>query len=56
LSKVFGVNATQYTLDQEEEISVLAETLAKKSSDKLKIDIINVKESLPTALINKISQ
>ena len=56
LSQVFGVNATQYTLDQEDEISVLAETLAKKSADKLKIDIINVKESLPTALINKISQ
>lgn len=56
LSKAFGVNATQYTLDQEDEISVLAEALAKKSDDKLKIDIINVKESLPTALLNKISQ
>ncbi len=56
LSQFFSVNATQYTLDQEDEISVLAEALSKKSNDKLKIDIINVKESLPTALINKISQ
>jgi hypothetical protein len=54
LVSAFAVNATHYTLDDENEISVLADTLAGKPSEKLAI--IDVKESLPTALINIISR
>lgn len=54
LASTFEFNATHYTLDDENEIPVLADALAGKTSER--IAIIDVKESLPTALLNKVSR
>lgn len=52
--QMLGYNITGYTLDDENEISVLADALGSKRYEK--ISIIDVKESLPTATINNISE
>lgn len=51
---ILGYNITQYTLDDENEIPVLAEALASKTFEK--VSMIEVKESIPTASINSISK
>ena len=54
LESTLGYNITQYVIDEENEIPVLAEALASKHQEK--VSIIEVKESVPTALINTISK
>ena len=54
LASAFSFNATHYTLDDENEIPVLADALSLKNSEK--VAIIDIKESLPTAIINTVSK
>jgi hypothetical protein len=54
LESTLGYNITQYVIDEENEIPVLAEALASKHLEK--VSIIEVKESVPTAVINTISK
>lgn len=54
LATAFSFNATHYTLDDENEIPVLADALSQKINEK--VAIIDIKESLPTALINTVSK
>ena len=54
LATSFSFNATHYTLDDENEIPVLAEALSQKIKEK--VAIIDIKETLPTALINTVSK
>ena len=49
-----GYFISQYVIDDENEIPVLAEALASKHQEK--VSIIEVKESIPTAVINTISK
>ncbi len=54
LATAFSFNATHYTLDDENEIPVLADALSQKINEK--VAIIDIKETLPTALINTVSK
>ena len=54
LATAFSFNATHYTLDDENEIPVLADALSQKINEK--VAIIDIKETLPTALINSVSK
>ena len=51
-----GVKATQYTLDSEAEIPILAQTLADNADKNLKIFLINVKPTVGNDKINEISR
>ena len=51
-----GIKATQYTLDSDAEISVLAQTIAAETDKSLKIFLINVKPTVGNDKINEISK
>jgi hypothetical protein len=56
LSKSLGVQASEYQLDSADEIPVLAEQLAADTSATLRVDIINMKQTLGNDLINEVSK
>jgi hypothetical protein len=51
-----GLNATQYTVESEDEIPVLAQTLASQTEKNLKIFLINVDRNVNNKKINKLSK
>ena len=51
-----GVKASQYTLEAEAEIPVLAQTLAEQTDKNLQIYLINVKSTIGNDKINEISR
>ena len=51
-----GIKATQYTLDSDAEIAVLAQTISAETDKSLKIFLINVKPTVGNDKINEISK
>ena len=56
VAKKLGVQATEYSLESADEISVLAEKLASDTSNSLSMSIINMKQTLSNELINEVSK